>query len=90
MLNWFKRKVIGGDTGATEGAWFLVLCWMIAAGVMFWFSMNGYDTGRSVDLLENMGYAVLTVWTAAHGVKNVGQSFGTNPAPKIDEWDGRE
>ena len=80
MMYWFRKKIIGGDTGSTEGAWFLVFCWMIGAAVIFYYDISGADTARATDLLENLAYAVLAVWASAHGIKKIGQNFGSQDA----------
>ncbi|KIC42250.1 hypothetical protein RA27_02370 [Ruegeria sp. ANG-R] len=68
MFEWFKNKVIGGDTGKRESAWFLFLIWLSAAVVVSVLDAMGVKALFAKEMVRYAAPAVFTWLAAAHGM----------------------
>ncbi len=83
LMYLFRIHVIGGRTGATEGGWFFMVCWMVGGLVVLALGVSGYKTDAAVDFLKFTLPFALGAWLITNGFKNALQSglFGSQRPP---------
>ena len=68
MMRWFLARIIGGETGKRESAWFAFLLWV---GATAWIGWAEFSTERRLESTMSMWMLVTPlVWAwlgTAHG-----------------------